>query len=362
MTINKTINAIDAASFRALLEKAGFQKSADGKWNQVRKALEGSYEELIQEVNIAVRNAGNQFCTCGAAHDYSTVNADSTFDGGVFVRCWDCGGMWFASWEEDEDTDTITITDIQEAQNLLLLENGTIIKASPEYHQSFTEKVKSAFPKVFDKLHPIARAAAGGKLKGKKKKAGVDDLGDMGTLGGCMDDGASSMAKCAVLLKEAGQRWMLWSSDGGKADLLDLNKMADGGFVEKSDDEPDEDVIEIPIIKADAEQHLVYGLVYEPDTEDTQGDGMTADEIEKTAHTYNANYRLVNKQHKTDVNADVVESYIAPVDFELGGQSIKKGSWLLVTRANDPKVWEDIKKGKLGGYSMEGYGRRKAVK
>ena len=41
----------------------------------------------------------------------------------------------------------------------------------------------------------------------------------------------------------------------------------------------------------------------------------------------------------------------------IGKKKIKKGSWVLVTRVLDDNVWEDIKSGKLTGYSMAGYAR-----
>nr|WP_051009134.1 XkdF-like putative serine protease domain-containing protein [Bacillus xiamenensis] len=52
-------------------------------------------------------------------------------------------------------------------------------------------------------------------------------------------------------------------------------------------------------------------------------------------------------------NGEVVESYIAPSDFERGDEVIKKGSWVLVTKASD-EIWEQIQKGEITGYSMAG--------
>ena len=49
----------------------------------------------------------------------------------------------------------------------------------------------------------------------------------------------------------------------------------------------------------------------------------------------------------------VVESYVAPVDFEIEGEKIKKGAWVLATLATD-EVWEKIKKEEITGYSMAG--------
>jgi len=49
----------------------------------------------------------------------------------------------------------------------------------------------------------------------------------------------------------------------------------------------------------------------------------------------------------------VVEFYVAPADFEVKGETIKKGSWVLVTKASD-EVWEQIKKGDITSYSIAG--------
>ncbi|MEK4030703.1 XkdF-like putative serine protease domain-containing protein [Pseudobacillus sp. FSL P4-0506] len=126
-------------------------------------------------------------------------------------------------------------------------------------------------------------------------------------------------------------------------------------FFTKSAKQPDfQKEVKLFINKEEEEQQLVYGLVYEPDVEDSHGDFMTAAEIEKAAHGFMKDARNIDKQH--DFNAgvgEVVESYIAPADFTIGEQTITKGSWVLVTKASD-EVWEEIKKGAITGYSMAG--------
>lgn len=108
------------------------------------------------------------------------------------------------------------------------------------------------------------------------------------------------------------------------------------------------------LVKADDPQKLVYGVVYEPDAVDTQGDFMVADEIEKAAHMFLSEYRNIDKQHNFEGGyGDVVESYVAPEDLAIGDQIITKGSWVLVTRATD-EIWEGIQKGEITGYSMGG--------
>lgn len=126
-------------------------------------------------------------------------------------------------------------------------------------------------------------------------------------------------------------------------------------FFTKSDKQPDfEKEVKLFINKEEDEQQLVYGIVYEPDVEDSHGDYMTAPSIEKAAHGFMKDARNIDTQH--DFNSgvgEVVESYIAPTDFTLGEQDIAKGSWVLVTKATD-EIWEDIKKGQITGYSMAG--------
>lgn len=103
-------------------------------------------------------------------------------------------------------------------------------------------------------------------------------------------------------------------------------------------------------------QKLVYGIVYEPGVKDTYGNYASAEEIEKAAHKFLEKYRQIDEEHNYIPGVGtVVESYIAPDDFEVNGEVIKKGSWVLVTRAS-AEVWEKIQKGEYTGYSMAGTG------
>ncbi|MDY0388678.1 MAG: XkdF-like putative serine protease domain-containing protein [Methanolobus sp.] len=105
------------------------------------------------------------------------------------------------------------------------------------------------------------------------------------------------------------------------------------------------------------EKRLLYGIVYEPDTEDTYGDFMTKDEIEKTAHEFLEYYRNIDTEHNLLAGAGVVvESYVAPVSLSIGDNVVKAGSWVLVTRASED-IWEAWKDGEITGYSMFGISR-----
>lgn len=114
------------------------------------------------------------------------------------------------------------------------------------------------------------------------------------------------------------------------------------------------------IVKADSESHFVTGIVYEPMAEDTDGEYMTAEEIEKAAHWYMKNAGDVDIQHcfvKAE-GIDVVESYVAKSDMDIDGTPIKKGTWLMTVEVGDSAVWESIQKGEITGFSMGGVASR----
>ena len=53
-----------------------------------------------------------------------------------------------------------------------------------------------------------------------------------------------------------------------------------------------------------------------------------------------------------DCDSQVVESYIAPADFELAeGQMVLKGDWVM-SQQHSPEVWEKWKDGTFTGYSV----------
>lgn len=108
------------------------------------------------------------------------------------------------------------------------------------------------------------------------------------------------------------------------------------------------------------ERRLVTGIVLEPETVDSQGDIYSADAIEQAAHTFMAEYRNVGHQHSTLVNdlVQIVESFVAPSDFELGGMTVKAGTWLMTVKVLDEPLWQAVKAGELTGFSIGGFAQR----
>lgn len=112
------------------------------------------------------------------------------------------------------------------------------------------------------------------------------------------------------------------------------------------------------IVKADAETHYVTGIVYEPMAEDSHGNFMTEGEITKAAYWFAKNGNKVDLQHSFEPldGASVVESWIAKADFDIDGETIKKGTWLMTVEVADESVWDGIEKGEITGLSMGGLG------
>lgn len=112
--------------------------------------------------------------------------------------------------------------------------------------------------------------------------------------------------------------------------------------------------IAVGIKKSDGVKHVVYGVVLEPDVEDLQGDIISAEEIEQAAHNFMASYQIIVDRHEAMADARPVESYIAPIDFEMAGQTIKTGSWVMAVKIFNVDLWDKIVAGEYTGFSIGG--------
>lgn len=162
------------------------------------------------------------------------------------------------------------------------------------------------------------------------------------------------------LTNEMKKRHMIW-----KAHEIDMQLFSVQMDVMMSEEEEVEEVVDVPATESvdvniisksdDDDERIVVGVVYEPDEEDTQGDYATAEEIRTAAYSFMENGQTYHVMHKgVAVNIGVLESYLAPVEFAVGEETVKKGTWMLTSRIIDADMWADIKSGKLAGYSMGG--------
>jgi len=153
------------------------------------------------------------------------------------------------------------------------------------------------------------------------------------------------------------------------------------------------------IVAKDEKRRFTLGIVYEPDVADTDDEYAKAEDIEKAAWDFMREIqgrsemaklsmqlvemmmkaggeedidvevdvselceeiakRGVSNMHVEDIDdADIVESFIAPVDMEIAGQKVSKGSWL-VGIVWSPEHFKKIEDGDWQGYSMGGWARK----
>lgn len=108
----------------------------------------------------------------------------------------------------------------------------------------------------------------------------------------------------------------------------------------------------VRIQKVDADRRLIFGEVYAPDTLDTHGEFMTAEDIEKMAHRFLSLdlKSAIDTNHDNQPNGSYpVESFIA----RDGDPDYTPGSWVLGVKVPDDAVWNAIKSGGLNAYSFE---------
>lgn len=147
--------------------------------------------------------------------------------------------------------------------------------------------------------------------------------------------------------------------------------------------------------KSSKERRYTLGVVYEPNVVDTQGDFAKAEDIETAAWGFMARLQSLAKSGASILKAAaeagdagieleisdvdemlkgeglddqhmqvdepvgiIVESYIAPCDLKVDGETVKKGAWLLGVQWTE-EMFEKIKKGERTGLSM--YGRTEKV-
>lgn len=119
-----------------------------------------------------------------------------------------------------------------------------------------------------------------------------------------------------------------------------------------------------PLLKAgpsEDEWRACYCIVAVPGEEDAQKDVWDAPEIQDAAHEYLKKSRLINYMHKDfDAVGDLVQSAIAPVDMEIGGEQIPAGTWYIAIEPY-PEMKKMIETGEITGVSVQGSSRREAV-
>jgi hypothetical protein len=113
---------------------------------------------------------------------------------------------------------------------------------------------------------------------------------------------------------------------------------------------------------------VVYSVVAEPGWRENAGSGSpgestedewaSEDEIRSAAHRFMKNGALVNEMHRNlQPYGRVVENFVAQVDFEVEGEVIKAGSWVIGIEPSEQGRTK-IENGEFTGVSIQGTGLR----
>jgi SAM-dependent methyltransferase len=118
----------------------------------------------------------------------------------------------------------------------------------------------------------------------------------------------------------------------------------------------------VKIAKTEPMKQVVIGVVLSPDEVDSQGDVISAEDIEKAAHGFMGTSRIIGSEHGAPIEAHPVESYIAPQDLHFDGPdgktTVTKGSWILGVKVLDPEQWSKVMDEGYTGFSVGGFGLR----
>lgn len=112
--------------------------------------------------------------------------------------------------------------------------------------------------------------------------------------------------------------------------------------------------VKLPVAKATNEElRQVTYVAMIPDHTDLHGDFTSAEEVRKAKESFNGSLQKANLFHLVMTDTfDIIESYLAPTDFALGDNFVKKGTWLVTLQVYDDDLWELIKSGDINGVSI----------
>ena len=123
------------------------------------------------------------------------------------------------------------------------------------------------------------------------------------------------------------------------------------------------------ISKVDDEKHQVFGwanLISKDGValSDSQGDELSADELEKTAYEFVSKVRNLGVMHKAKGLGTLIESLVLTKEKAAAmGIELPNGNegWWTGFQVTDPGTWDRVKKGELREFSIHGVGIRTPI-
>lgn len=106
------------------------------------------------------------------------------------------------------------------------------------------------------------------------------------------------------------------------------------------------------IKKTNEEKRIVYGEVYVPMEVDTDGEAMTADQIEKLAHDF------MLRSQKIDIGHDEIAREIAVVESFMARENdpeFTPKAWVMGAKIFSDSVWDRVISKELTAFSFSAY-------
>ena len=115
----------------------------------------------------------------------------------------------------------------------------------------------------------------------------------------------------------------------------------------------------IKIVKLHKKKQIAVGIVLRVDKFDSQDDTMVLDEVEKTAHNFLKDSRVIGLQHTGPANAELVESAVVLKGDTFKGVKMQHSAWVIAVHVSDRRTWLKVVSGEINSFSPGGFGLRK---
>ena len=129
----------------------------------------------------------------------------------------------------------------------------------------------------------------------------------------------------------------------------------DEAIAEESDDSEEEEVEKVKGLNNDLQE--LTGIIMKPDFEDGHDEQINCEEIMKAMNHHDSCGRPLKLQHEVEMtpeHAYVMDSFIAPIDMEVEGLLVPKGSWAMRVKILNKPLWNAIKSGVFKSFSPGG--------
>ena len=126
---------------------------------------------------------------------------------------------------------------------------------------------------------------------------------------------------------------------------------------------------EVELKEVDTEKRILMGAALIPNKKIYRRNGedefyiyFSEDTVRKSMELFfkRGNQNNATYEHKDELNGmSVVESWLIEDEkldkSKLYGFSLPKGTWMISMKVDNDEVWQDVKDGKVKGFSIEGY-------